>query len=315
MNETVSNEISNLFQELIVSKIKLIIDELKNRITDIEDSENSINESINKLPKQSGIKKIIVEQKDEIVSHIDSCFGKLKTETYLKGIVEFLKQHYCFPNDKKLWEYLISMSDDIAKQIDAVITSQNDLDKKLCEVDRILDQYKDVIIESAVHEKTEIIDEIKQSFRATDKSQSVIKEQVKTALEYEKENAAKLDLVIQKVNQNGEELNNNSSKTEQALERLNAVDDIISILNHVDASLGFYQDEMDTSMKEEVASIKSDVISLQKSCSIMQGRIEEHIEFVNKEYYEIDKKLRIMTIISSLSIVGIVALAILQFIV
>ena len=53
MNDSTTSEISNLFQELIVSKIKDEIELLKKEIEGIKETNESCDDKVEKLPKSS----------------------------------------------------------------------------------------------------------------------------------------------------------------------------------------------------------------------------------------------------------------------
>ena len=99
MEEIVNNEISNLFQELIVSKIKNAIDELSNRFTEVENFYFDFEEKIDKVPKKSEINKMLENDKEDIINHINECVKVDDVKKYLIDIVNYLKKQFGFSDN------------------------------------------------------------------------------------------------------------------------------------------------------------------------------------------------------------------------
>lgn len=141
MTENVNSEISNLFQELIVSKIKTEIDRLDGKVEVICEDNKNIFDSLDKCPKKREIDSVsseVNEAKDNILESLK----KLEevTEKYLKYIVDYLKKQYQFPEEKELWEYLDNVLNELNKKLENV---SDDECIKICrKIARSLNQFE-----------------------------------------------------------------------------------------------------------------------------------------------------------------------------
>lgn len=96
MKDSTTGEISNLFQELIVSKIKDEIDVLKGEIDEIKESSGICEEKVEKLPKSSSIRQIVEGEQTKVLDLINNLAKDSKSEKYLRDIVAYLKKQYSF---------------------------------------------------------------------------------------------------------------------------------------------------------------------------------------------------------------------------
>lgn len=196
LKETVNNEISNLFQELIVSKINKAINELCNKITQMEEVNDEINDRIDKLPKLSGIKKFVDRDKNEIISHIDKCFERNDTEKYLKDIVEEIKKQFGFSEKQVLCTYLETLSENVGNRIDNIVNSQQSINERINSVDKLIDVFKKELIDTIIGEQKNAVLKINESLNGVIDSENEIKEKIKSSVEHINTISEKTDEVI-----------------------------------------------------------------------------------------------------------------------
>lgn len=102
VKDSTTSEISNLFQELIVSKIKDEIELLKKEIDDVKESNESCEDKVEKLPKSSSIRQIVEGEQAKVIDLINKIAKDSKSEKYLLDIVAYLKKQYSFSDERTL---------------------------------------------------------------------------------------------------------------------------------------------------------------------------------------------------------------------
>lgn len=102
MKDSTTSEISNLFQELIVSKIKDEIELLKREIEDVKETIDEDVDKVEKLPKLSSIRQIVEGEQTKVIDRINEIKKNSKSEKYLNDIVEYLKKQYSFSDERTL---------------------------------------------------------------------------------------------------------------------------------------------------------------------------------------------------------------------
>ena len=93
VKDSTTSEISNLFQELIVSKIIDEIELLKKELDNIKESNESCEDKVEKLPKSSSISRIVEKEQTKVIDLINKIAKDSKSEEYLRAIVEYLKKN------------------------------------------------------------------------------------------------------------------------------------------------------------------------------------------------------------------------------
>lgn len=136
MKDSTTGEISNLFQELIVSKIKDEIDVLKGEIDEIKESSGICEEKVEKLPKSSSIRQIVEGEQTKVLDLINNLAKDSKSEKYLRDIVAYLKKQYSFSEERTLCLVLDEMQrkeNDIFDEILPIksFTETNNIEKNL----------------------------------------------------------------------------------------------------------------------------------------------------------------------------------------
>ena len=146
MNSSTKSEISNLFQELIVSKIRDEIGLLRQDISEVNDTTGNCEDKVDKLPKSSDIKRIVESEQEEIIRSIAQMDSK--SERYLKAIVAYLKKQYGFADEKTLCMVLDELqlqSVQVNEQLSTVkdFVEKNKVEEILCSlIDYIKKQYE-----------------------------------------------------------------------------------------------------------------------------------------------------------------------------
>lgn len=102
VKDSTTSEISNLFQELIVSKIIDEIELLKKELDNIKESNESCEDKVEKLPKSSSISRIVEKEQTKVIDLINKIAKDSKSEEYLRAIVEYLKKQYSFSDKRTL---------------------------------------------------------------------------------------------------------------------------------------------------------------------------------------------------------------------
>ena len=102
MKDSTTSEISNLFQELIVSKIKDEIELLKREIEKVEEINESCEGIVEKLPKSRDIEQIVEGEQAKVIELINKIAQNSKSEKYLRDIVAYLKKQYSFSDERTL---------------------------------------------------------------------------------------------------------------------------------------------------------------------------------------------------------------------
>lgn len=102
VKDSTTSEISNLFQELIVSKIKDEIELLKKEIDYVKESNETCEEKVEKLPKSSSIRQIVEGEQTKVIDLINKIAKDSKSEKYLLDIVAYLKKQYAFSDERTL---------------------------------------------------------------------------------------------------------------------------------------------------------------------------------------------------------------------
>ncbi len=100
VKDSTTSEISNLFQELIVSKIIDEIELLKKELDNIKESNESCEDKVEKLPKSSSIRRIVGEEQTEVIDLINKIAKDSKRKEYLRDT--YLKKQYAFSDDRTL---------------------------------------------------------------------------------------------------------------------------------------------------------------------------------------------------------------------
>lgn len=361
MKESVNNEISNLFQELIVSKI---IDELEVKINELETSTSEVYDKVNSLPKTSGIKKILNDETTKIKEYVDDCFGRVKTVKYLEDIVTFLKKHYNFPNRETLCNYLENISTVYGEKIDTVISSQSDSNTKLQELNVLLSDYKDNIMQSIDGGNAEISNELQQYFKQIGEFQECIENHVRDILDFNSGNIEKWgevsrnikelnDIYCNIVNKMGDmkhissiydkkidTIISSQSDSNSKLQEFNVLlsnhkDNIMKGIGRGNTEISNELQQNFKQMEESQKRIENHVRDLLDSnsgnmekwdessrnikeindtyCNIVK-KIDEHESMIKIDYNRMEKKIVILAILNSVSIVGIIFVVLLQFI-
>lgn len=147
MNE----EISDLFETLIVSKIKKEMEELKEKMEQLSEESENISNNIEKLPKNSSISLLeekLKEQYENVVDEMNHTIKKQQTEKYLRDIVEFLKQQYEFEDQNTLANFLEQKTSGILSKMDEELA----FSEKMCHASKEADKKIDGLPE-AVYRK------------------------------------------------------------------------------------------------------------------------------------------------------------------
>lgn len=158
MTENINNEISNLFEELIVSKIKNEINRLDQKLNGIVDSNEIISDRLENCPKNSAIDSVgleVKEAKDNILKSLENL--EKDTGKYLKGIVDYLKKQYQFPERKKLCEYLENVLNELNEKLENVsddecikickeiaASSINQFEEEMCKITEIISELQNI---------------------------------------------------------------------------------------------------------------------------------------------------------------------------
>lgn len=155
MQSSVSEEVSTLFEELIVSKIKTEIQALKDNILQLSESSEDISQEIKKIPKNSLIKSTIQKEMESAVNDITHMLNKQKIEKNLDDIVKYLKQQYAFENESTLAHYLHIKSAEILEKVGEEIENSEKVFDKSAEIGQAVEDIKQktVILSKGIEKK------------------------------------------------------------------------------------------------------------------------------------------------------------------
>ena len=278
MKETLDAEISSLFEELVVSKIKLSIGEIDKKVVNIESNSMEILEIIEKLPKQSNIKKTFQDTADGITNYVDSYVVK-----YLGDIDGFLREQYGFSDKKVLSNYLEDLSEMFATRINNVINLQENLEDEVKKVDSFLTQFKAELINTIIERQKELKGDVEHII---EQNEDIGKKHSKT-------------LAVA-----SEERKKNSEKLESISLKLTTINRIIGGTSN--------EGEEECSLREFISEIANEIVSIREEHQTLIEKIEAQSKLIFEKNTLLDMKLKILIILSSLSTIGIIGLTILK---
>ncbi len=326
MKKPIENEIEELFQELIVSKVKNDIDNLHKEIgTQFENFCEGINENINARPKGSAIKKIVDEPTRKILEVQDQLENeKILIEELQKeneDIYLYLQEQFKVPETEKLGAYLekqytilLEENKAIEKNVKEIITCEKEVLEKnikqnnkgyLEAVNKLTKELQNNRKELS-YIKQEITNEIEKYISNNECLFHEIEDKHKTVLntlfdqlfgkienvkQKQSETTSKCITIIKEINVVENSIKQQSKENKEKMLKMEA--DILK-------KIGTFQSTTETSLEE----IKSSVIHVYK---------EQNIEYMRE--IEVQKKqIQFLMIGEVLSFLGIIALIFIQMI-
>lgn len=365
MKDSTTSEISNLFQELIVSKIKDEIELLKLEIEVVKETNELCEDKIEKLPKSSSIRQIVEGEQTKVIELINKIAKDSKSEKYLKDIVAYLKKQYSFSDertlclvldeiqqktnevfdeigplktfvetnnvegnlvslteyiqgqysfgeDKLLCGFLEEFSNDTEENIATIIANQGAFVEKYDAIVELLSQYKECIL-----------DQISTNF----KNIEGIKEQLKKNQQAIKNNGDSLATIIDKCNDEVEQINDIKKAIDSITQKANATSnsldavianigpksEILALLRSVNSRIDNEEDG-----SEYEWSIKSKLLDINKNIDELLEKDKQQDKMINEFYEKYDhleksKNMIIKILVTGniISVVGIIALILL----
>ena len=315
VKDSTTSEISNLFQELIVSKIIDEIELLKKELDNIKESNESCEDKVEKLPKSSSISRIVEKEQTKVIDLINKIAKDSKSEEYLRAIVEYLKKQYSFSDkrtlclvldeiqqknnmvfnecsfdeDKSLCYFLEQFSNATKERIATIIANQESFVEKYDSIEKVLGDYKDNIL---------------VQISANNNSLECIKEQLRKNQQAIKNNGDSIAVVIDKSNDGVEKLNfiqesidSVSQKTDYVTIMLNSVKDnigpdseILGLLSSMNSCIGNEEDnsESDWSIKKNFCDINKKIEVIRKIHNIKNLTISYKLTDSNNTYTRSD---------------------------
>jgi hypothetical protein len=166
VKDSTTSEISNLFQELIVSKIKDEIEILKKEIECVKEINTSFDDKVEKLPKSSSIKQIVETDKEEVIALINKeIANNSNSEKYLKDIVAYLKKQYAFSDKRTLCLVLDEIQQENIQVFDELTPIKNFVDSN--NIENNLNSLTDYVKEQCAFDEYESLCQFLEHFSET----------------------------------------------------------------------------------------------------------------------------------------------------
>ena len=275
MEEIVNNEISNLFQELIVSKIKNAIDELSNRFTEVENFYFDFEEKIDKVPKKSEINKMLENDKEDIINHINECVKVDDVKKYLIDIVNYLKKQFGFSDNQALCQYMETVAENIGNNIELIINEQKSLWTKIDAVEGLISTFVKELANAFAKEKENVLTEVNKS--------------LSKIINLSEENKKQLYLSTEE-----------SGKIKGEIHKLSVSIGVVETINSADK----YSENRELSVRELICETNKRIDLLNEN--LLTFKNDDSVR-----YSQMCNKLKILTIIGVVLIIGIILLLLL----
>lgn len=317
MKNSTEDAVSELFQELIVSKIKDEIDLLRKEISSGTEFGENIDAAIDKLPKASFIKKLVEEEKTNVNKHIDESVFKsqAQTEKYLKDIAEYLKKQYGFADKKTLCAYLYELSGALGTKLDIIINGQAISSEQYVAISSEIEKNKMSILSCIETNQTNLVGGIQQYHGEFVNYYSKTTEHLSSIIGKNNEGNSRLNRIEVEIDGINECLNRIETNEHTLLANLGDDSDIVSILNRIFSDMGY---EINSDNNESVKSDLNEINSLLKKVIVYSQNQEDtfntYIEENKSENEKINQKIKLLSILNAISIVGVISILIIQFV-
>ena len=345
VKDSTTSEISNLFQELIVSKIIDEIELLKKELDNIKESNESCEDKVEKLPKSSSISRIVEKEQTKVIDLINKIAKDSKSEEYLRAIVEYLKKQYSFSDKRTLCLVLdeIQQKNNMVfneitpiksfvetNNIEANLNSLINYIKEQCSFDEdkslcyFLEQFSNATKEriatiianqESFVEKYDSIEKVLGDYKdnilvqisANNNSLECIKEQLRKNQQAIKNNGDSIAVVIDKSNDGVEKLN----FIQESIDSVSQKTDYVTI----NSCIGNEEDnsESDWSIKKNFCDINKKIEELLRKIELQDEMIRtfgEKYKYLEKSQNNMLKMIVVGELISVISVITLIMMQI-----
>lgn len=315
MNDSTINEISTLFQELIVSKIKDELELLKKEIDDVKSNSDEIDDMLKKLPKRSTVKKICEEEISSVTTYIEQLSSKSKSEKYLKDIVEYLKIQFGFMDKKTLCKYLEDLSVIAGNKIDSILDNQDSLSEKYEAIFSTLEEFKISVLSCISENQKNLLDEIKQTEKEIINCHLEETKYLESILENSKGSISGLSDVGKGIEEIGETLKSIETKENVLINNLSGNSEILDLLNKIYVNVGYANDGDDNeTLKVDLMNVDLMLRNLLQICQEHENWLNTSAEEYKNENKKRDQIINLLAIFNMISCLGVIALLVIQFV-
>ena len=338
MLENTKNEVENLFEEMIVSKIKTDINDLKNKISEIENAKEDISEELKNLAKNSTIvnaEKSLREtltESDEKIDFIKKTVGE--NETNIEIISSFLDEQFQFSDGQRilLGDYLKKMFLQTKKSLQKQNTVIQELKNRMMKIlislrgiQKNINQNTNAI-NNKLDEKNKEIEEIKEKEVGILDNLQEIQEKTFGEMKVLKNKLDEKNGVIEEIRRKETNILGDFQKIQKKLS-----EEVKLINNKLDEKNGVIEEirEKETKLFEELKNIQN---NSQENMKNISDKVDEKIEengktitsilkneqdisneiytICNEDMQKFQKKLNILYISNGVMIIGIIYLII-----